>query len=117
MILNKSIKLNFLFLYPQLTKNYLNKKNDTIYMETELELVTIEISAETYSGYQYKIPKSSLQTMSQEEIITEVKTHMTNFFRFHNLHLLENGVRALNLHFHEEITSDKDIIYLCAHCK
>ena len=82
----------------------------------EIEFTTIQISAKIYSGYQYKIPKLMLQTMSQEDVIAEVKTHMKNFFRFNNLYILENGVESMNLHFHEDLTSDKDIIYLCDHC-
>lgn len=80
------------------------------------ECTIIQISAETYSGFQYKIPKVTLKTMSDDEIILEVRIAMKNFFKTHNMYLLESGADALKLHFHEEITTDKDIVYLCDHC-
>lgn len=80
-----------------------------------MDLITIQISAKTYSGFKYPIPREYLKNTSDEDLIKEVKQFMKNFFKLHNLYLLEHDVDDLKLHFHESKDTDKDIIYLCDH--
>lgn len=54
--------------------------------------------------------------MTSDEIIKEIKIYMKNFFETHNLYILKQGVDNLKLHIHEDISNDKNIIYLCNHC-
>lgn len=79
------------------------------------DFVIIQISAPIYGGFRYSIPKYFIETMTQDEIIKEVKIFMKNFFEIHNLFILKEGVDKLELHFHEEIDKNKDVIYLCNH--
>jgi hypothetical protein len=82
----------------------------------ESNFIIIKISAEMYSGFTYKIPKAIFNIMTPKEIIKETKTYMKNFFQTHDLYLLKDGVDALELHFHDDIPFDGDLIYLCDHC-
>ena len=78
--------------------------------------MVFQISSPIYSGFQYIIPKSNIQNMTSDEIIKEIKIYMKNFFETHNLYILKQGVDNLKLHIHEDITADKNIIYICNHC-
>jgi hypothetical protein len=80
------------------------------------ETIIFQISAPIYSGFQYKIPKSNVEFMTSDEIIKEIKIYMKNFFESYNLYILHQGIDNLQLHIHENITIDKDIIYVCDHC-
>jgi hypothetical protein len=80
------------------------------------ENIILQISGPIYSGFQYKIPKSYIMYMTSDEIIKEIKIYMKNFFKSYNLYILEEGIDKLNLHIHEDISIDKDIIYICVHC-
>jgi hypothetical protein len=83
----------------------------------EIEFITIQISAQTYAGFQYKIPKDIINSMTTDEIIKETKDYMKKFFKDHNLYLLEQGVNNMGeLHFHDDIPFNRNIIYLCDHC-
>ncbi len=80
------------------------------------ENIILQISAPIYSGFQYKIPKSCILYMTPNEIIQEIKIYMKNFFKSYNLYILEEGIDNLNLHIHDDISIEKDIIYICNHC-
>ena len=77
------------------------------------KFMTIQLSAKIYAGFQYKIPKDVIKNMTSEEIILHTKKYMKNFFETYNLYLLKNGVDDLELHFHDDIPYNRDIIYLC----
>ena len=84
---------------------------------SQSEFITVQISAKVYAGFQYKIPKDIFNTMNIGEIINEITVYMKNFFKTHNLYLLERGVDEMSgLHFHDDIPYNRDIIYLCDHC-
>lgn len=79
--------------------------------------ITFQISAELYSGFQYKIPKEIVKKMTNKEIIDEVKIYMKNFFgKPHDLYMLKQGVDKLKLHIHDQIEDSNNIVYLCDHC-
>ncbi len=80
------------------------------------ENIIFQISAPIYSGFQYIIPKSNVQFMTSDEIIKEIKIYMRNLFQSYNLYVLKDGIDNLNLHIHEDISIDKNIIYVCDHC-
>ena len=77
------------------------------------EFIIIQISAKMYSGFKYKIPKEIYKHMTIDEVIKEVKIYMKNFFNNYDLYILKDGVDSLELHFHDNIPFDQDIIYLC----
>jgi len=77
------------------------------------KFITVQISAKIYAGFQYKIPKDVIKNMTSEEIVLHTKKYMKNFFETYNLYLLKNGVDELELHFHDDIPYNRDIIYLC----
>lgn len=83
-------------------------------------MTIVQISAKLFWGYQYYIPNTTFESMSQEEIIIEVKKDMQLFFKKHNLLDLYDRVKDLNLHIHSnernDIGDEGDIIYLCDHC-
>ncbi len=79
-------------------------------------MISIQISANTYWGYTYKIEKDLLILLSEEEIIKLVKDSMEEFFGKYNLLNLKEGIKDLKLHFHEDIKNVKPgTIYLCDH--
>ena len=80
------------------------------------DFIIIEISAKIYAGFQYKISKNTLKNMKTSDIIDKVKIYMINFFKTHNLYLLQEGVDNMKLHFHTDILFNKNIVYLCDHC-
>lgn len=76
------------------------------------EFTIINISAKIFSGFQYKIPKEICKNMEINEIILETKNYMKNFFKIHNMWILEKEVDNLNLHCHN---IDYNNLYLCDH--
>ena len=83
-------------------------------MSNEDDFITIKISTKLYAGFTYKIPKETFKQMNIDQVITEVKIHMKNFFTTpHDLFLLREGVDKLELHVHDDIPYNRPIIYLC----
>ena len=81
---------------------------------SEIEFMTVQISAKTYTGFQYKIPKDIFNNMIFDEIVKETKDYMKLFFKQNNLYLLAEGIdNNGELHFHDDIPYNRDIIYLC----
>ena len=80
------------------------------------DIITFQVSAETYAGFKYYIPKIIANNMSSEDIIKDLKIYMINFFETHNLYLLKDGVNKMNLHIHDFAPFREDIIYVCDHC-
>jgi len=80
----------------------------------EIEFITVQISAKIYSGFQYKIPKDIFNNMNFDEIVKETKDYMKLFFKQNNLYLLADQIDNIGeLHFHDDIPYNRDIIYLC----
>ena len=83
-----------------------------------IKFITFQISAETYSGFQYKIPYNICKNMTNEDIIKEIKINMKHFFTYpHDFYLLRNGIDDLQLHIHDDRPfNSNDIVYVCNHC-
>ena len=81
----------------------------------ETHFITIQVSAPTYWGFQYKVPLDYAISVTPESLAKETQTHMKNFFETHNLQELRDGVDLLNLHFHQAITPSDTVVYLCDH--
>ena len=64
------------------------KKNDVI---------TIQISAEKYWGFNFQVEKKKFVEMDIYMIIKDVKIRMYNFFNKHNLLELRDGVESLKI--------------------
>lgn len=84
----------------------------------KLQYTTIQISAQLFSGFQYKIPTDLLKNMSNDEVIKETKIYMKNFFDTHNLWILKDKVDELEFHIHDDLEKldETKILYLCDHC-
>ena len=74
----------------------------------------VQISAPNYWGFNIDFPNNKIITMSEKDIIEEMKVFMKTFFKIHNLEELKEGVDKLNLHIHQTITIG-ETIYLCNH--
>jgi hypothetical protein len=81
----------------------------------ETHFITIQVSAQTYWGFQYNVPLCYALSVTPESLVKETTTHMKNFFETHNLQELKDGVDKLNLHFHQAITQSDSVVYLCNH--
>ena len=79
----------------------------------EDEYMTIKINAKIYKGFQHKMKLEIFKALSIQEVIYVMKTIMKSFFNQHNLYSLEKGVDELELHFHDDIPYNRQIIYLC----
>lgn len=76
--------------------------------------ITIKLSTKLYAGFEYKIPKDIFNKMTTQEIISEFKTYMKNFFSYpHNLYMLKKDIDKLDLHIHDDIPHNRAVIYLC----
>ena len=81
------------------------------------DFITIQVSAKTYSGFRHLISKDVIRNMSEKDIIDGVKNEMKRFFSSpHDLYLLKSGIDDLQLHLHDQMPFENDIIYLCDHC-
>ena len=74
----------------------------------------VQISAPIYWGFNIDFPNEKIITMSETNIIEEMKNFMKAFFKIHNLEELKEGVDKLNLHIHQRIIIG-ETIYLCDH--
>lgn len=81
----------------------------------ENQFITIQVSAKTYWGFQYKVPIIYAMNVSSEILVKELKTNMKNFFSTHNLQELKEGIDKLDLHIHHNIQQSDTIIYACCH--
>jgi len=78
------------------------------------DFIIIKITAKIYHGFQNKMERSRFNSLSFEEVVSEMKTVMKSFFRENNLLSLEKGVDSLQLsHFHDDIPFNRPILYLC----
>ena len=75
----------------------------------------IQISAKTYWGFNIEILNNTLNTMSDQDIVNEIKSSMKTFFLFYGMEELKEGVDKLNLHIHNRPTSLGETIYVCDH--
>lgn len=46
----------------------------------ETHFITIQVSAPTYWGFQYKVPLDYAISVTPESLAKETQTHMKNFF-------------------------------------
>ena len=83
--------------------------------ETYIKILTIQVSAPIYWGFRYKVPIDYALSVVQTVLEKEIKDDMKRFFSLHNLEELKDGVDKLNLHFHQTISKDDDIVYICDH--
>lgn len=79
----------------------------------ENHFITLQVSAEKYWGFLYKVPIEYANNIDKDILVKELKTYMENFFHFHNLLELKDGVKELKLSI-ESIVSP--ITYVCNHC-
>lgn len=79
--------------------------------------ITIQVSAPTYWGYKYQVPRQYALNVDHQNLIQELKTHMKNFFKLHNLMSLSEGVDNLHLHIHQKIEPHHSVVYACCHHK
>ena len=84
-------------------------------MFDEHDYITFQVSAKTYAGFKYPIPKIIANNMTSDDIVRELKNYMKNFFESHNLYLLKDGINNLNLHMHDTAPFKQDVIYVCDH--
>lgn len=47
-----------------------------------VEIVTFQVSSKTYCGFTYKIPLEICNSMSDDDIINEIKHSMKQFFSY-----------------------------------
>ena len=75
----------------------------------------IQISAKIYWGFNIEILNNTLKTMSDQDIVNEIKSSMKTFFLFYGMEELKEGVNKLNLHIHNRPISLGETIYVCDH--
>jgi hypothetical protein len=81
----------------------------------ETQFITIQVSAKTYWGFQYKVPLVYALSVTRASLAKETQTHMKNFFETHNLQELKDGIDKLHLHIHQEILPTDTVVYACNH--
>lgn len=88
------------------------------------QYVLFQISHHTFWGFQYKMHRSELENLTEEDIIKKVsqrgKEKMKSFFKENNLIRLSEMVDEIRLGMHynnvrEEINT-ADVVYVCGHC-
>jgi len=80
------------------------------------ELITLQISAKIYWGFNIKIERNLLNEMTHKQVIDYMKIQMKDFFQYHNLLELKEGIDELNLHIHGNFDfNNVNILYLCDH--
>jgi len=81
----------------------------------EISFITLQISAPTYWGFQYKVPLNYALSVTHETLVKEMYVYMKNFFNINNLQELKEGVDKLHLCIHDNISPTSTIVYLCNH--
>jgi hypothetical protein len=58
--------------------------------------IAIRVNGSTFSGYEYLLPKFRLRSLTDDEIVGELKNSMKDFFQTHKLHRLRKKVDSYN---------------------
>lgn len=77
--------------------------------------ITLQVSAQKYWGYRYKVPMQYALSVTNETLIQELKISMRNFFELHNLLELRDGLKNLNLHIDGCVQHKNTVIFACDH--
>ena len=83
----------------------------------DIKYINITISDPIYSGFTYKIPLYYALNVNNDIIVDEMKKYMKNFFKYHGLVCLQEGVDKLKLHLHQDIKETDTVVYMCTSCQ
>lgn len=75
--------------------------------------ITLELSGSPMTGFRHMVKRALFYNATKDDIIRRFHRAMIEFCREYNMWQLEQNIKGINLHIHDDSYGNKNTIYIC----